>query len=118
MCIGHAAGTRFGLGPNSLVMLGMPKGFNKVGDPVSALRLQQSQDKAPLCPLVRLWEKGNKPNWDHLNIPVWALVENGYLFVRTYCPRINIGFVDVIEDGSITMVPNAYNVALFSDEID
>jgi len=117
-CESHTAGTHVGRGPNSLVILGLPKGFNKVGAAINALRVKQNINNRPKTPLVRLWEKGKAPEWNRLNIPVWAFEEGGYLYVRTYVPLINIGFVDVIEDGSLDMVPAALNVKDFINEID
>ena len=67
---------------------------------------------------IRLWPGGTKLDWDKLNVPVWAMVKDGFLFVRTFAPRINRTWIDVIEHGTMDMVPNAINVSEFIDEID
>lgn len=67
---------------------------------------------------IRLWVSGTKPEWDRLNVPVWAMVDDGFLFVRTFAPRVNMSWVDVIEGGDLSMVPNAINVGAFVGEID
>lgn len=84
--------------------LGLPKGFNRygIGDKMS----------------IRLFQKGKKPAWNNLNVAVWAIVENGFLFVRTYSPRVNYCTIDVVEGGDLSMVPGAIDVSKFFDEID
>ena len=44
--------------------------------------------------------------------------KDGFLFVRTYCPRTNVNFIGVIESGALKLVPDAVDVAEFIDEID
>lgn len=46
------------------------------------------------------------------------MVRDGFLFVRTFLPRINVSYVDVIEHGIMEMVPNAIDISEFIDEID
>jgi hypothetical protein len=72
----------------------------------------------PNQPLIRFWLKGTHPDWDNLNVPIWALEKDGYLFVRTYMPRINDSFVDVVEEGLLGLCPTAIDVSKFYDEID
>lgn len=110
-CTGHVLGTMLGLG-NSIA-LGLPKGFHKPGWDFSRepVRARNTID-------VRLWAKGESPEWDHLNVPVWAMEQDGYLFVRTFAPRVNMSWVDVIEGGTLEMVPKAINVSKFINEID
>ena len=111
-CDGHVLGTSIGIG-NSFA-LGLPRGFNKPGfdiDPKGGFKVPNEMS-------IRLWKKGDAPDWDHLNIPVWAMEKGGHLFVRTYCPRINYGHVDVIQGGTLDMVPNAVDVSAFKGEID
>lgn len=108
-CTGHILGTMLGLGNN--IALGLPKGFNKPGFSDKREGARNTMD-------IRLHPKGSSPSWDKLNIPVWAMVEDGFLFVRTYAPRINFGWVDVIEGGTMAMVPEAFDVATIKDEID
>lgn len=107
-CTSHICGTRLGIG--NVIALGMPKGFNKPG--------LRENGKARNKIDIRLWKKGNHPDWDNLNIPVWAMERDGFLFVRTFAPRINFTWVDVIEGGTLALCQNAVNVAEFIDEID
>jgi hypothetical protein len=98
-CERHVPGTL--LFPVGKVMLGLPKGFNRVRHR-----------------LIRLWPGCGSPNWDDLNVPVWAMEKDCHLFVRTYSPRINVTWVDVVEGGTIGMTPSAIDVSKFVDEID
>lgn len=107
-CISHCCGTSLGLG--NPIALGMPKGFDKPGF--------QENGQARYKIDIRLWKVGSYPKWDHLNVPVWAMEKDGFLFVRTFAPRINCSWVDVIERGKFVLCPNAINVAEFIDEID
>jgi hypothetical protein len=106
-CSAHVLGTQIGFG--NLVAIGLPKGFNKPGF--------NERDRAMSKMNIRFF-KQTIPEWDKLNIPVWAMEKDGFLFVRTYCPRINVCFVDVIEGGTLSMVPGTINVGDFIDEID
>lgn len=110
-CKGHVLGTSIGA-PGNSIALGLPRGFNKPGpnDGMTAMRNTME---------IRLWTKGEQPEWDHLNVPVWAMERDGYLFVRTYMPRTNRGLVDVIKGGAMDVVGDkAINVSVFVDEID
>lgn len=104
-CLGHAPGTiAF---PGGKLMPGLPKGFNKVGEWSH--------------PLLRLWPKGARPEWNHLNVPVWSMVQDGHLFVRTFSPRINRPAVDVVEGATRRALPKALkglDVGKFYSEID
>jgi hypothetical protein len=110
-CKRHVLGT-FAL-PFGHFALGLPKGFNRPGP-------NDGRDKTRNTMLIRLWPagEGKSPEWDHLNVPVWAMEKDGFLFVRTYMPRINDAAVDVIEDGTMELVPNAIDVDDFIEEID
>lgn len=110
-CKSHVLGTI--LFPGGNVALGLSKGFCKPGIDWSQ-ELPRSFNKMN----IRLWEKGTSPEWDNFNIPVWAMEEEGFLFVRTYCPRVNNSFVDVIEGGSLSMTPSAINAGAFYDDFD
>lgn len=110
LCESQAPGT-FILGVFSWILLGMPVGFNKV-----QMIMAPMTDKR--LPPVRLWEKGTHPTWNHLNVPVWALEKDGWLFVRTVEPRKGRIYVDVIEEGTRALTPNAINVAEFVNDID
>lgn len=108
-CANHVLGT-FMLGVGHIA-LGLPKGFNKSGMELGGMR---SSSHLP----IRLWESGKRLVWDKLNVPVWAMEQDGYLFVRTFIPRRSMHFVDVVKGGNLAMVPKAINVAEFIDEID
>lgn len=98
-CASHVPGTS--MFPGGKILLGLPKGFNKVGDN----KLE-----------VWLYTKDKNFTFDHLNVPVWAMQENGYTFIRVYSPRINKGIV-VVQEGS--KLPNgSIDVSKFVDEID
>lgn len=107
-CTAHVIGTSFGVGNN--FALGLPKGFNKPGfneDHSTKNRMD-----------IRFWQAGTYPEWNKLNVPVWALEQDGFLFVRTFAPRLNHSRVDVIEGGTLELCPSAMNVAEFLDEIE
>ena len=108
VCAGHSAGTMIlGIGK---IFLGMPKGFDHVGP---------NEQIGQRYQMIRLWQAGTSPAWDYLNVPVWAREKDGYLFVRTYCPRLNRSFVDVIEGGELELLPpETSNVEDFINEID
>lgn len=110
-CRGHVLGTMIGLG-NS-VALGLPRGFNKPGYDYEA-----EPPRAIIKMGIRLWANGTRPDWNHLNVPVWFLESDGVLFVRTFMPRINLGLIDVVDGGSADLVLHALDVAKFLDEID
>jgi len=92
--------------------LGMPKGFNKCRRPWGP---NQPRDNSLN---IRIWSEGEAPTWDNKNVPVWAMEQDGFLFVRTLSPRIGVLAVDVIEGGTLALVPTAIDVGEFIDEID
>lgn len=108
MCVGHVLGTFASYGHFAL---GLPRGFCRPGfDGISELKNVID---------VRFWHDPTEDMpWDKLNFPVWALELDGYLFVRTYAPRINRGTVDIIKGGTLALVPNALDVSAFYDDID
>ena len=111
-CSAHSAGTiLMGAGK---IALGLPKGFNKVG------ALSNSLTHRDFSTNIRLvFNPEVFPRFDRINIPVWAMEEKGYLFIRTYCPRINYGYVDVIKGGKIEeLCPDTVNPKDFYEEID
>jgi hypothetical protein len=108
-CMSHVLGT-FSMGSGHFA-LGLPKGFCKPGWKDNGT---ETLNKISL----RLFAAGTSPSWDNLNVPVWALEQEGYLYVRTYAPRINFSWVDVIEGGTLAMVPQAINVLPFYDSFD
>jgi hypothetical protein len=98
------------LGRVGRIVLGLPKGFTRTGSvefgdkPFTYIRLYESPEKMM--------------KYDKFNVAVWAMEQDGYLFVRCYSPRNNWLFVDVIKDGKMEHVPGAVNVGDFYDEID
>jgi len=107
-CEKHSPGTFIaGIGA---VYLGLPKGFNRVG--LDSVKGQKFRGQ------VRLWTRGTKPDFDHLNVPVWAMEKDG----RTYSPRVNLTYIDVIEGGKFVDVQTEhklpYSVRDFIDDID
>lgn len=106
-CQSHSAGT-FKPTPAGMATfcLGLPNGFNRVG-----YRRKNG-------PVVRLWAEGKDPGWDRFNVPVWAMEQDGFLFVRTMSPRVEGTWIDVIKGGTLDMCPGAVNVGEFLDEID
>lgn len=100
--------------------LGLPKGFNRVG---TTFRTDPMTGKLELTSAVKMEvrlhpKSAPPPTWDRLNVAVWAMEKDGFLFVRTYSPRVNRSYVDVIEGGTLDMCPGALNVGEFADEID
>jgi hypothetical protein len=107
-CGGHVLGT-FVLGLGHFA-LGLPKGFNRPG----GVNGKEHHGMA-----IRLWAAGTQPEWNNFNVPAWALEKGGYLFVRTYAPRVNQTWTDVIESGErAALCPTAIDVGEFYDEID
>lgn len=105
-CKGHVVGTLIlGVGH---VALGLPKGFNRV-----------TKTENPHSH-IRLFPKDSSHwGWDKLNVAVWALEQDGFLFVRTYCPRIDVTYVDVFEGKTFMDCPvGCYNVESLIKEID
>lgn len=108
-CGGHVLGTTVNFQVH--MALGLPKGFNRPPPQDDMMRTRSKME-------IHLWLKGTHPGWDNLNVPVWALEEDGFLFVRTYSPRTDRGRVEVIDGATLALVPRALNVALFRDEFD
>ena len=107
-CEGYCSGFR--KANVGAMRLGFPKGFNHIG-----LTRVQSGDKDHKQ--ERLWPEG-APGWDQFNIPVWARIVGGVLFVRTYCPRINFTYVDVIAESEIGIPEGGTDISEFIDEMD
>lgn len=109
------------------IVLGLPKGFNRLGSMYFAKH--SAAEEGQKTAIVRLFERDeydqmiNEPSdcevpSSHLNVPVWAMEDDGYLFVRTFAPRIGWHWIDVVKGGTLDMVPTALNVGEFYDEID
>lgn len=117
-CSGHSAGTFVsGIGR---VALGLPKGFCRYGGAVPPSHLEDDKSDRLNMKLmhIRLYLSGETVGYNHLNVPVWAMVEDGYLFVRAFSPRVNGTCVDVIKGGTLDLVPQAIDVSRFVNEID
>jgi len=108
-CEGHVLGTV--MLPVGNFALGLPRGFNRPGPRDDRATTRNTM-------VVRLWAGGRRPEWDRFNVAVWAMERDGFLFVRTYVPRLNDAMVDVVEGGSLAMAPGAVDVGEFADEID
>lgn len=109
-CMSQAPGT-FILGVSSHIFLGLPIGFNKS----QMIHAAMSPDR--MTP-IRLWLEGTHPEWNKLNVAVWAMEEDGYLFVRTAIPRRGQIYIDIIKKGTLALCPGAINVAEFKGDID
>jgi hypothetical protein len=108
-CSGHVLGTSVNLQFN--IALGLPKGFNRPSPQDDMMRTRNVLQLA-------LWLKDTNPAWDKFNIPTWAMEHEGFLLVRTYSPRTDRGRVDVVEGGTLALVPNALDVSKFVDDFD
>lgn len=115
VCMNHTLGTHvMGVG---LIALGLPKGFNRPGwDHVD------EEWKCGHKMIINCWPKDSGIDWDNhwdkFNIPVWGMEKDGHLFVRTYRPRTNMSVLDVIEGGTLDLVPVAIDVSKFIDDMD
>lgn len=97
-CNRHCPGTTIG---GRRRHLGLPLGFDIVGW-IDGREVNNKRNSN-----IRLFSEITNPfekdytawsmMYDHLNIPVWARIKDGYLFVRVYLPRINTGWIDVIK---------------------
>jgi len=92
-CGEHYAGTGImGAMGHIKIFLGMPKGFNRLGD---------NKDLRPRIfenhkQLVTDWE------YDKFNQPVWKyLSKDGHTFIRGISPRINAPFIHVVLEDCI-----------------
>ncbi|KKM62672.1 hypothetical protein LCGC14_1519320 [marine sediment metagenome] len=114
-CASHVCGTTALTGMGFVnFALGLPNGFNRGGP-----EMQDKKERWANTFLIRIWSKDKYPDWDKFNIPVWAMEKDGFLFVRTFMPRINRGCTDVIEQGNKQkLCPLAIDVGEFYDEID
>lgn len=105
-CEKWCAGTRT---PYGKIAIGLPKGFNKIGMADNDMNEWYIRLHTELPPA---------DFWDMFNFPIWAMEHDGYLFVRTYLPRRNVAYLDIIRGGTLSLVPNAVDVSKFIDRID
>lgn len=109
-CKNHSAGTF--MGRVGYIYLGLPKGFNKVGCIQPQFKLVKRSNNIYLF-LEQV------PKYNNCNVPVWAMIKDGYLFVRVYMPRINSSIIQVIKyPYSIELPKGSLDVSTFYDEID
>jgi hypothetical protein len=108
-CGGHVLGTSINMQIH--IALGMPKGFNRTPPQDDKMRTRSTME-------LGMWLEGTKPDWDKLNVPVWALEQDDCLFVRTFSPRTDRSRIDVIAGGKLDMVPGALDVSKFYEEFD
>jgi hypothetical protein len=97
-----------------MVVLGLPKGFCRTG-------CSQSSDRSPNSkPRIYMFEDPKLHfGFDHLNVPVWAIEQDGFLIVRVLSPRVNETRIDIIKGGTIAQLcPTAHDVSKFIDDID
>ena len=113
-CENHIIGTLFSTSATIYhVAIGLPKGFGRSSPCFAGKSFDHNRMG------IRLWVKEDIiPIWNELNVPVWALEEGGFLFVRTYSPRIDLSYVDVMEGGTLALVPNAIDVSKYKDKFE
>ena len=121
-CMGHSAGTMMGVPGMGFIKfaLGLPKGFNRVGTIKTGFEDEEDRNRRRSTN-IRLQVDPKKiiNSYNNFNVPVWAMEQDGYLFVRVMCPRINYNYVDVIKGGKFEEIcPNAIDVGKFVEEID
>lgn len=114
-CDGHYPGTIL-LGVGNLY-LGLPKGFCRT------IPVKEFDGEIVHDPYIRLYTEGtfDYNMFNKFNVPVWAMEKDGFLLVRTYCPRISRQYLDVIQGGKLADIPKEFNiidVSQFYDEID
>jgi hypothetical protein len=112
-CDCHSAGTlALGIGH---INLGLPKGFNRV---VYTDGMMGDGKRTN----IRLFDHQVFGVYDKLNVPVWAMEKDGYLYVRCYLPRTDRKFVDVHKGGKLEELRKKFteviDVAEFITEID
>ena len=123
-CEGHVLGTA--AYPGGHFALGLPKGFCKAGHEYDPHKQKRGGGTSRNKMAIRFWTAGTSPRWDDFNTPVWALegrhspteAHHGFLFVRTFMPRVAAGVVDVIEGGTLALVPKAIDVAPLLADMD
>lgn len=113
-CSRHTPGTV--IAGRGTVVLGLPKGFDITGP--KRHYIPATAFERPYIPIT-FYEKGEKPRWHKLFFrPIWALVRAGFLFVRTFEPRIGRASIVIIEGGTLADAPGADDVSKFEDEMD
>jgi len=90
-CLIHQTGTSMSVdGKIMRIALGLPKGFNRVGD----------VKEAP----VRIFNNIGDIGYDNLNMPVWKMKIDGVIYVRGLAPRLNDPFIHIYLNGDINEI--------------
>ncbi len=117
-CVSHSAGiARLGVGTFAL---GMPKGFDRL-KLVDSRGMNHPDRYGNHIRLHADPSQIKSDFWNKFNLPVWAMVADGVLYVRTYVPRLDWTYIDVVRGGTLDLIPdelNAVNVSEFYDDID
>ncbi len=126
-CGGWSPGT-FLLGVGNIA-LGLPTGFNKMGTCMTKEHIRSgffivmfdSPDDIPQ-------KNGNDGIFDgwynQLNVPVWAMEKDGFLFVKVLSPRKMEFRIEIIRGGTLDLFKNyegspiPIDVSTFIDQID
>lgn len=80
------------------INLGLPKGFCYV----------TKSDTVTMR--IMIWLNNTHPEWNLYNLPVWKMRSKknpGVMFIRTYCPRVDISCVDVVYTEEENICPEA-----------
>jgi len=109
-CEGHVLGTHI-LGVGSIA-LGMPRGFQR---PPRVKGIEHTNQM-----YIYLAPKGcPMPDLDKLNVPVWGMEKDGFLFLQVVSPRINYMRTFVLEGRTFAeLPPGVINVADFYEGMD
>lgn len=92
-CRNHESSTNVG----GYVNLGLPLPFSRV-------QYRDTREEVRTNIRLHLYPVEYGGYWDGFNLPVWAMEKHGFLFVRTYCPKTDQSYVDVIQDGSVALL--------------
>lgn len=115
--------------PGGRICLGLPVGFNKTG-PIEMEYIQKGGYVTLYASPADLGENPVGPanifsgEYNKLNLPVWAMEQDGHLFVRVISPRKCLPRVQVIKGGTFAIfdkypnIPKPINVGEFVDQID
>jgi hypothetical protein len=97
-CETHVMGTSaFGMVGGRHLLIGAPKGFCRMGENTTT---------------IRLFEDVKDAQYDKLNVPVWAMRDEGLLWVRAYSPRVNALTLDVYKKGDVQDLKSMFSEAL------
>lgn len=110
-CQNHQAAK---LGETQRVNLGLPVPFARV-------QYREGSSEVQTNIRMHLYPVNYGVYWDAFNVPVWALEKGDYLFVRTYIPRVDQSYVDIIKGGNVDLIrqthPNVIDIGPVADKI-